>query len=504
MVVVSVLLAGLMLPVASADARSAPGYCGPVRAEPSLAQLNLTVTKLLAVRATAADHRVLRRSVSALRGAAKRAGASTRRQFVGAYAPLVQIDRAGTLSIASARRLQRGFGSLARGAGTRCNLPTLAIVPDAKSAGTMARTSGADRRSIQALRLAIPRAGTDITLCAGSPDGRVSIPDNFIVDACWDGSTLRVKNRTNLVQQIGVGGSVGAPGRTGSAPQELASWVVERLTDETVLPPTYGATMSVGDGAGSLSVSPAATHVLELYGISKVVSGFIPWDPAIANDVAQLVQSLDASIAEARNCLNGANVFKKVVCSASFSVSAGAAVTSFGVSAGITFIKNGALKRVVSVLWGLIQEGKFIGDTFGDIITRSTTRLSIGAAERPSPSPVPSAPATPGGSTPAPGPSAPPSPATIAEQQGHHGVNTFTNYHNASGMGPRIDPGSWVQVSCKVYDPTIVSVNPDGYWYRIASGPWNNAYYSPANTFMNGDPWSGPYSRNTDFAVPNC
>ncbi len=105
--------------------------------------------------------------------------------------------------------------------------------------------------------------------------------------------------------------------------------------------------------------------------------------------------------------------------------------------------------------------------------------------------------------------SAPPPPVaptqTWSEQETpNHPVNTFTNYHNASGMGPAIASGQWVQVSCKVYDPTIASVNPDGYWYRIASSPWNNAYYSPANTFMNGDPYGGPYTHNTDFAVPNC
>ena len=100
----------------------------------------------------------------------------------------------------------------------------------------------------------------------------------------------------------------------------------------------------------------------------------------------------------------------------------------------------------------------------------------------------------------------PPPPAqTWSEQETpNHPVNTFTNYHNASGMGPAIASGQWVQVSCKVYDPTIASVNPDGYWYRISSSPWNNAYYSPANTFMNGDPYGGPYTHNTDFAVPNC
>lgn len=84
------------------------------------------------------------------------------------------------------------------------------------------------------------------------------------------------------------------------------------------------------------------------------------------------------------------------------------------------------------------------------------------------------------------------------------GVHTFAVYNNASGVGPAIAYRQVVQVSCKVKDGTIKSVNPDGYWYRIASPPWNNAYYSPANTFLNGDPPNGPYSRNTDFSVPDC
>jgi surface antigen len=110
-----------------------------------------------------------------------------------------------------------------------------------------------------------------------------------------------------------------------------------------------------------------------------------------------------------------------------------------------------------------------------------------------------------GGEPPKSTPLPPPAPVTYAEQETpNHPVNTFLNYHNASGMGPAVPSGAWVQVSCKVYDPTILSVNPDGYWYRIASGPWNDQYYSPANTFMNGDPYGGPYTHNTDYAVPNC
>jgi hypothetical protein len=118
------------------------------------------------------------------------------------------------------------------------------------------------------------------------------------------------------------------------------------------------------------------------------------------------------------------------------------------------------------------------------------------------PTPTPSQAPVPAPSTSPAGP--PPTPGPYPEQEGHHGSDTFQNYHNASGMGPRVDPAQWVQVSCKVYDPTISSVNPGGFWYKLASSPWSDAYYAPANTFMNGDPWGGPYSHNTDMAVPDC
>jgi serine/threonine protein kinase len=84
------------------------------------------------------------------------------------------------------------------------------------------------------------------------------------------------------------------------------------------------------------------------------------------------------------------------------------------------------------------------------------------------------------------------------------GVGTFVDPHNATGAGQRIETGAWVEVSCKVYAPEIQSVNPDGYWYRIASPPWNGAFYSPANTFWNGDVPGQPYEHATDFAVPDC
>lgn len=178
---------------------------------------------------------------------------------------------------------------------------------------------------------------------------------------------------------------------------------------------------------------------------------------------------------------------------------------------------------------GTLQTSTVVGSTFRTVTVArpkhgSTISVRVAAEQLPEPtvvtiqlSPVETLPSAapetinvPAPSN-APAPSSPPSspspPAVVnhAEQETpNHPVNTFTNYHNASGMGPAIAAGQWVEVSCRVYDPTIASVNPDGYWYRIASSPWNNAYYSPANTFMNGDPYGGPYTHNTDFAVPLC
>ena len=95
-------------------------------------------------------------------------------------------------------------------------------------------------------------------------------------------------------------------------------------------------------------------------------------------------------------------------------------------------------------------------------------------------------------------------PATYTEQEWHTGANTFTDPNNASGMGQKIAPGQYVQVTCKLFDPSIGSASPGGYWYLIASSPWDNQYYAVANTFLNGDPWGGPYTHPTDLSVPNC
>jgi hypothetical protein len=97
-------------------------------------------------------------------------------------------------------------------------------------------------------------------------------------------------------------------------------------------------------------------------------------------------------------------------------------------------------------------------------------------------------------------------PASYTPEKAYNrnGVPTFADYADASDPGPVIPFGQVVQVACKLYDPSLPSTNPGGYWYRIGSSPWDDSYYAVANTFLNGDPPGGPYTHNYDPAVRNC
>ncbi len=68
-------------------------------------------------------------------------------------------------------------------------------------------------------------------------------------------------------------------------------------------------------------------------------------------------------------------------------------------------------------------------------------------------------------------------------------VPTFTNYHNAGGtVGQKVPAGSTVQVTCRVYDATVLSASPGGWWYRIHTAPWSDQFYGLANVFQ-GSPY---------------
>jgi hypothetical protein len=84
-------------------------------------------------------------------------------------------------------------------------------------------------------------------------------------------------------------------------------------------------------------------------------------------------------------------------------------------------------------------------------------------------------------------------------------THTWTNYSNAGGtQGPSIQTGQTVGVACKVQGFKVA--DGDTWWYRIASSPWNGAYYASADAFYNNGHTSGSLVGTpfVDNNVPNC
>lgn len=126
---------------------------------------------------------------------------------------------------------------------------------------------------------------------------------------------------------------------------------------------------------------------------------------------------------------------------------------------------------------------------------------SPGGSGESTPSPAPGT-SNPGTSSP-PAPSAPPAP-TYAETTGSV-VHTWSDYSDAGGSaGPEIPSHATVQIACKVSGFTVADGNT--WWYRIASSPWNGAYYGSADAFYNDGATSGSLLGTpfVDPAVPNC
>jgi hypothetical protein len=102
-------------------------------------------------------------------------------------------------------------------------------------------------------------------------------------------------------------------------------------------------------------------------------------------------------------------------------------------------------------------------------------------------------------------PSPPPPPATVPETAGQYGSGTFTNYTNAGGtIGQRIAAYQTVQIACRLQGFKVADGNT--WWYRVASSPWNNTFYTPADNFYNNGQTSGSLAGTpwVDLNVPSC
>lgn len=81
---------------------------------------------------------------------------------------------------------------------------------------------------------------------------------------------------------------------------------------------------------------------------------------------------------------------------------------------------------------------------------------------------------------------------------------TYRDPRTFTGEGPSVQPGEQIEVVCRFLDPNAPASVQPGWWYLIASPPWNREYYTVANSYLNGDPPGGPFVTDVDTQVPVC
>ena len=93
-------------------------------------------------------------------------------------------------------------------------------------------------------------------------------------------------------------------------------------------------------------------------------------------------------------------------------------------------------------------------------------------------------------------------PGSQHEEIEQFGADTFTDYRNASGVGPYLPIGAVVEVDCLATGPEAAAPTVHGRWYHFVAPKGYAGYFAAANTFENGD--TSPSGPAVDAAVPPC
>lgn len=96
---------------------------------------------------------------------------------------------------------------------------------------------------------------------------------------------------------------------------------------------------------------------------------------------------------------------------------------------------------------------------------------------------------------------------TYQEQARGEGARTFRDPRTLLGEGERVPSLQKIDVLCKLDSPVPSSPSVGRYWYLVVSTPWNEGYYTVANSYLNGDspdPHQGTHNAVVDLRVPDC
>lgn len=134
-------------------------------------------------------------------------------------------------------------------------------------------------------------ASEDAGMCSENHD-RVTIPDKFPLDACFDGTTLFIKNGTRIPLSLTfVGNQVETPERYEHGGGGAGSFLMQVIRPgdfgrnpainapdfrEGVFPPAYYVKVKVGAGEAKVSIAPASTDIQKTYVITEALYKYVP------------------------------------------------------------------------------------------------------------------------------------------------------------------------------------------------------------------------------------
>jgi hypothetical protein len=255
-------------------------------------------------------------------------------------------------------------------------------------------------------------AGEDKGLCDEN-HARGTIPGNFVLDACFDGQTLFLKNGTQFPVVLTLSGNtVGQPERYNRGGATASSWLMNFVKPgdfgrnpainaadfrEGLIPPGYYVKAPTGDGEVKVHLDLAKSDVQKTYAIVEVLYRYLP-----ANAGVDAVKTLGELIRELRDvgdqhlaCLNRNGTWGDIGCSALLGRN-----VAFAFGRAAVGLSGDAVNAVVS----LFDAASWANAAAGDLgnIQKSTRDFTIAAVPAPAAPPRAEPPAPPANPEPAP------------------------------------------------------------------------------------------------------
>jgi hypothetical protein len=216
-------------------------------------------------------------------------------------------------------------------------------------------------------------AGVDNSLCQSS--GSRLLADNFLLPVCFDGSTLVVRNDTNLPLHVYADGASGSPSRQayGTVPP-VSSFLVNYAGDSTLLVPGYQMRIPVGSAPASVRLGGAdGTN----YVVIRALLTILPVDQVVSlvDNVGSFTTELKDVWSKYQTCTANNGWLGDLGCEAIYDRDVAFAAGRFAVHLG-----SAVAGKIVTTILPLLDTAEWANDAAHDTIQLAEAQRSGGLA----------------------------------------------------------------------------------------------------------------------------